>query len=55
MGRTSVVSGLLMKVLLAEYIIICGVSAAEGNWARVLYWGSAAGITAAVLWMSGGK
>jgi len=34
-------STLLIKFLLAEYIVIMGVCVWERNWARVCYWGGA--------------
>lgn len=48
-------SGILMKFLLVFYGLIAGISVAEGNWPRALYWTSAAGITFSVIWMGGGK
>lgn len=43
----------LMKCLLAEYLLVAGVFAAERDYVRMLYWISAAGITLAVILMKG--
>lgn len=40
----------MMIFLIGFYVLTSIVSCAEGNWPRVLYWISAAGITTAVLW-----
>jgi hypothetical protein len=40
----------MMVALVGFYLVVAGVSGVEGNWPRVLYWISAAGITVAVLW-----
>ena len=40
----------MMIGLVGFYLVVAGVSVVEGNWPRVLYWVSAAGITIAVLW-----
>ena len=40
----------MMLFLVGFYVLTAGVSGVEGNWPRVLYWLSAAGITTAVLW-----
>lgn len=40
----------LMKLLVVEYALIAAVCLVEGNWPRLLYWLSAAGITIAVIW-----
>lgn len=40
----------MMMGLIAVYGVIAIVAMTEGNWPRVLYWMSAAGITTAVLW-----
>ena len=45
----------LMVFLLVQYLIIAAVSAWERYWPRALYFLSAAGITVAVLWMTGPK
>lgn len=42
-----------MKVLIAAYILIACTFAYEGNWPKVGYWVSAAGITLSVLCMGG--
>jgi len=41
----------LMLCLLAVYLVIAAVAWYEREWARLLYWVSAAGILTAVLWM----
>lgn len=43
-------SSYMMMGLVGFYLVVAGVSGVEGNWPRVLYWISAAGITVAVLW-----
>ncbi len=43
----------LMLGLVGFYVLVSIVSGFEGNWPRVLYWLSAAGITTAVLMMGG--
>lgn len=43
-------SGGMMIFLIGFYVLTSLVSGVEGNWPRVLYWLSAAGITSAVLW-----
>ena len=40
----------MMVFLICCYALTAGLSGYEGNWPRVLYWISAAGITVAVLW-----
>lgn len=40
----------LMLFLVAFYVLVAAVSAYERNWARVLYWISAATLTISVLW-----
>lgn len=40
----------LMMFLVVVYVVTACVSGYEGNWPRVLYWISAAGITTAVIW-----
>lgn len=40
----------LMKLLVAEYVVIAVVCLVEGNWPRLLYWVCAAGLTVAILW-----
>lgn len=40
----------MMIFLIGFYVLTSLVSGVEGNWPRVLYWLSAAGITTAVLW-----
>lgn len=40
----------MMVFLVVFYLATAGVAGTEGNWPRVLYWISAAGITSAVLW-----
>ena len=45
-----VTSTALMIGLVGIYVLTAGVSGYEGNWPRVLYWVSAAGITSAVVW-----
>lgn len=40
----------LMQILVGEYVLLALVCLAEGNYPRLLYWASAAGITTAVLW-----
>jgi len=40
----------LMQCLLVAYAVIAGTAAWEGDWWRVLYWVSAAGITSSVIW-----
>ena len=42
----------MMTGLVWFYVAIAILAAYEGNYARVLYWCSAAGITVAVLWGS---
>ena len=44
------ISSYLMVCLVVAYVVIAGVAVYEQNYARVLYWISAAGITTAVLW-----
>lgn len=41
----------LMQWLLLAYAVIAVAAAWERNWPRCLYWVSAAGITASVIWM----
>lgn len=41
----------LMIGLLSAYVVIALVSACERQWPVTLYWVSASGILAAVLWM----
>lgn len=43
-------STVMMQGLVLFYLATASVSCYEGNWPRVLYWVSAAGITTAVLW-----
>ena len=50
LGMGMINSTLLMKILVCEYVGIALVCLAEGNYPRLLYWASAAGITTAVLW-----
>lgn len=40
----------MMLGLIGFYLLTSIVSGVEGNWPRVLYWLSAAGITTAVIW-----
>ena len=40
-----------MKLLIGLYLVLACVFAYEGKWPFVLYWGSAAGISTAVLWI----
>ena len=42
---------LLMKGLLVFYLLLAGVFAYEGHWAKALYWAAAAQITTAILFM----
>lgn len=48
-------SGGMMIFLIGFYLLTSMVSGIEGNWPRVLYWLSAAGITSAVLLYYGGR
>jgi len=43
-------SNLLIKLLLVEYLVIAVVCIFEGNWPRVTYWISASGLQIAILW-----
>ena len=45
----------LMLAMIAAYLVIVGTAAWERDWARVLYYVCAAGISVAVLWMSEAK
>lgn len=40
----------MMIGLIVFYVLTSIISGVEGNWPRVLYWLSAAGITTAVIW-----
>lgn len=43
-------SNLLIKILLAEYVLIMGVCVLEKNWARTLYWFGASLLQISILW-----
>lgn len=43
-------STILIKLLLAEYLIIMAVCVAEKNWPRCLYWIGAAILQVSILW-----
>ncbi len=48
--KVILVSNILIKVLLLEYIVIAAVCFYEKNYARLLYWVSASGLQVAILW-----
>ena len=51
-ARHNLMNGdLLMKGLLVFYLLLAGVFAYEGHWAKALYWAAAAQITTAILFM----